>query len=217
MPEITDPLWIWNDKLKRYRNTQNGQFIGIDRMNELRDTYMQQQKTICATYAEKYRMGNISLQQLESNVKDLLKSTYIDMYAMGAGGRNSMTQKDWGKIGSMLKEQYGASGYLKGFMEQIAMGNLSEAQIAARLNMYVNSANEALWKGYANDLPLNLPAHPGDGSTICLTACRCSWFIAPVEGGYDCYWRLGQAEHCPDCMRRASDWAPYRIRVSGGE
>ena len=214
MPET--PLWIWDEKSKRYRDTASGRYVGVETMNTLRVEYVTKQKDIYASYAAKYRTGTIDLPALEAKMKQMLKDTYIDMYAMGAGGRNNMTQSDWGKIGAMLKEQYGMNGYMRGFMEAIARGELSEAQIAARMNMYINSANEALWKGYAKDLPLKLPAYPGDGSTVCLTACQCSWDIRKVENGYDCYWRLGRAEHCPDCLGRSLNWAPYQIRVGGG-
>ena len=113
----------------------------------------------------------------------------------------------------MLKEQY---RYLNAFMQQIARGELSNAQIVMRMNMYINSANEALWRAITRDLPLELPAYPGDGSTRCLVNCQCEWEILPRDDGYDCFWRLGAAEHCSDCLTRASEWNPYKIRVSGG-
>lgn len=210
------PLWIWEDKLRRYRNTDTGQFIGIDQMNVLRDQYMARQKSILAGLSEKLRNNQTDIQSFEKSVKQVIKDTYTDMYAMGAGGRNSMSHKDWGKIGSMLKDQYGQNSYLKGFIEQISNGQLSQAQIDARLKMYVNAANESLWKGYASDLPLELPAYPGDGSTVCLTNCQCTWDIRRTETGYDCYWTLGASEHCPDCIENASKWNPYHIEVRAG-
>lgn len=208
------PLWEWNDKTKRYRNTKTGQFIGVDGMNALRPEYLRRQKDVLSGYVESLRKNRITLESFTDKVKGVLKDTYIDLYAMGAGGRNNMTQSDWGKIGAMLKQQYGQGKYLEGFMNQIAEGKLSEAQITARLQMYLNSANEALWKGITKGLPVDLPAYPGDGSTQCLTNCQCNWDVIEVEGGYDCYWRLGIAEHCPDCVERADKWNPYRIRIT---
>lgn len=215
MPDT--PIWEWNPKTKEYENTQTGTKVTPKELFDLRQQFVDSQKSVLDGMSEKLRKGNITLEQYETAVKDSIRKTYNVMYCAGAGGRNNMTPSDWGKIGAMLKDQYGQNGFLKGFMEQIASGNLSQAQINARMNLYLKSADEALWKGMTKELPVRLPAYPGDGSTSCMVNCMCSWFIAPVEGGYDCYWRLGQAEHCPDCMRRASDWAPYRIRVSGGE
>lgn len=208
------PLWIWEPDLKRYRDTKTGRFIGIDQMNELRPVFLDQRKAEMTNLVTSYKDGKIDIFTLESKIKANLKQTYIDMYVMGKGGRNNMTPADWGSIGGMLKEQY---RYLEGMMKQIASGELSPAQVASRLKMYENSSNEALWRGYLSDLPLDLPAYPGDGSTVCLTNCQCEWEIVEIEGGYDCYWQLGASEHCPDCIERAERWNPYRIRISGGE
>lgn len=213
MPES---IWVWEEDLKRYRDTQTGRFIGIEQMNNLRSDFFFIQKQKMGDLANQYSNETLGLFDFEKQVKQVLKDTYIDMYAMGKGGRNNLTQSDWGKIGAMLKEQYGQISYLANFMRQIANGDLSEAQIAARLNMYINSANEALWRGFASDLPIDLPAYPGDGSTQCLTNCQCTWDIRQVEGGYDCYWVLGYAEHCPDCIDREQMWSPYTIRIEAG-
>ena len=61
---------------------------------------------------------------------------------------------------------------------------------------------------------LPLPAMPGDGTSQCLTRCRCSWDITKLEGdgNYDCTWVMSDAEHCQTCRQRATDWAPLRVR-----
>ena len=211
MPE-SKPLWYWDDSVKRYRSPVTGRFVGIDEMNALRTEFMETQKLRMVGLTNVYSNGAIDIFTYEKQVKEILRQTYIDNYVMGKGGRNMMTQADWGRIGGMLKEQY---GYLNPFMEQIARGELSQAQIDARLKMYINSASEAFWRGFASDVPIDLPAYPGDGSSACLTNCQCQWDIQQVSNGYDCYWRLGQAEHCPDCIERAGEWNPYRIRITG--
>lgn len=211
MPE-TKPLWYWDDNVNRYRNPVTGRFVGIDEMNGLRTEFMETQKLRMVGLTNVYSTGTIDIFTYEKQVKEILRQTYIDNYVMGKGGRNMMTQADWGRIGGMLKEQY---SYLNPFMEQIARGELSQAQIDARLKMYINSASEAFWRGFASDVPIDLPAYPGDGSSACLTNCQCQWDIQNVPNGYDCYWRLGQAEHCPDCIERAGEWNPYRIRITG--
>jgi hypothetical protein len=206
-------LWYWDEIVKRYRNPETGRFVGITEMNALRPLFINWQKDRLVGLVNVYEAGSINIRAFEKQVKSILRDTYKDLYAMGAGGRNGMTPKDWGRLGAMLKEQY---RYLNPFLDQIARGDLSNAQISARLKMYINSANEALWKAYTRDFPLELPAYPGDGSTACLVNCQCEWEIIQREDGYDCFWRLGAAEHCPDCMVRASEWNPYKIRITGG-
>ena len=212
MPE-TKPLWYWDDSVKRYRSPETGRFVGIDDMNALRSEFMTVQKTRMGDVTTMFSTGSIDYQTFHDRVGDILRQTYIDNYVMGAGGRNSMTQKDWGSIGGMLHEQY---NYLNPFMNQIERGELSPAQIEARLKMYINSASEAFWRGFSRDFPLKLPHYPGDGSTQCLTNCQCTWDIQFVPGvGYNCFWRLSPVENCDDCIARSELYNPYFISITG--
>src|SRR5688500_3201884 len=54
----------------------------------------------------------------------------------------------------------------------------------ARAQMYAESIKSPYWRGRTKLLPL--PAMPGDGTSQCLTRCRCAWDISEVEDGYDC-------------------------------
>lgn len=87
------------------------------------------------------------------------------------------------------------------------------AAFQRRARMYIDSATSAWWTGRTFDL--NLPAQPKDGGTDCLSNCLCSWRIEEVDtskGWFDCYWQLADAEHCDGCVRRAAEYAPYRVR-----
>jgi len=121
----------------------------------------------------------------------------------------------------MLREQY---RWLDDFARLVADGALSEGQIRSRAAMYVNSAREAFERGLARawGIPENeLPAHPGDGSTICLTNCACNWQHEEVLDtedmliGWDSTWELGpvKTKHCEDCLGRAQKWNPFEIRL----
>ena len=207
------PLWYWDDSVKRYRSPETGRFVGIDEMNGLRTEFMESQKRLMEGATVTFDAGTIDSRTYERRVKEILKQTYIDNYVMGAGGRNNMTQKDWGSVGGMLAEQY---NYLNPFLAQISRGELSQAQIIARLKMYINSASEAFWRAFARDVPIDLPHYPGDGSTACLTNCQCRWDIQFVPGvGYNCYWILGEAENCDDCIARTKEYNPYFISITG--
>lgn len=87
----------------------------------------------------------------------------------------------------------------------------------ARAEMYARSIQVPYWRGATKMLPL--PAMPGDGTTQCLTNCKCAWNVVTVDeaaGDYDAYWVYGATErHCQTCKERASQWNPLHIR--GGE
>jgi hypothetical protein len=82
--------------------------------------------------------------------------------------------------------------------------------------MYMRSAREAFERGKmrAWGIP-DLPAWPGDGSTECLTNCRCHWEFEPWQGYINCYWIIDwEAENCQDCIDRYHLWNPWRTKSS---
>jgi len=92
---------------------------------------------------------------------------------------------------------------------------LHEAQILARSDLYTASARQAFERANmrAHGIP-ELPAQPGDGSTICKTRDRCHWEYEQVEGGWNCTWVLDPAaEHCETCLERAEEWNPLFVAV----
>lgn len=144
-----------------------------------------------------------------TSMRDALRDTYAAEYMAGKGGRNAMTQADWGRLGHMLREQY---VYLNEFATEVADGKLSQAQIAARANLYFNSATQAFERGRVAVRGISLPAMPGDGSSECRSNCKCRWEIEETATEWRCTWVLSAAEHCPTCNERASKWAPLIIR-----
>lgn len=154
--------------------------------------------------------GAITLQDWQAGMREQIKTLYLQQYMLGRGGLDAMTQADYGRVGGMLTEQY---RYLDNFAREIAQGKLSPAQIAMRARMYLDSSTQAYERGKAAARGLRLPAYPGDGGTRCRTKCKCRWDIRNTEAGYVCYWRLGHAEHCEDCVRNAAMWNPLVIPV----
>lgn len=197
--------WRYDEKARRYRDPKTGRFVGRAKMLALRDTFVEAAKETVGQLAAKVAQPG----WIES-MREQLKQVYIDQYCLGRGGRNAMTPSDWGRVGNMLKEQY---RYLNNFAGDIAAGKLSEAQIAARAKLYMQSSSQAFEKGktYGMGLP-PLPAWPGDGQSECLVACRCAWDVQEWPNEYRAFWRLGPAEeHCPTCLERSQNWSPYRI------
>jgi len=83
----------------------------------------------------------------------------------------------------------------------------------ARAEMYADAIAAPYWRGQTKVLPL--PAMPGDGSTICLSRCRCQWDIRTVDeanGDYDCTWQRNVNDSCQTCIERAQEWNPLQIR-----
>jgi len=197
--------WIFDQARKVYNRVRSR-----SKLIEIRDTYTQiDTERFATSLANDLLNGRINLQQWTLNFREQLKTTYINQYMAGRGGLDAMTQADWGRIGRQLRDQY---AYMNQFAAQIARGDLTTAQIEARMKLYFNSATQMFERAQAASSGVVLPQYPGDGRTQCRTNCKCEWDIQEYDDRWDCYWKLNPAEHCPDCIDNSQTWNPLVIR-----
>ena len=196
--------WIFDQARKVYNRVRSR-----SKLTEIRDSYTQlDTDQFSSTLANDLLNGDINVQQWTLNFRERLKTTYVNQYMVGRGGVNNMTQADWGRIGRQLRDQY---SYMNQFAAQIARGDLTTAQIEARMKLYFNSATQMFERGQAASSGVVLPQYPGDGRTQCRTNCKCNWEIIEDDTKYNCYWRLNPAEHCPDCLENRRRWNPLVV------
>lgn len=102
--------------------------------------------------------------------------------------------------------------FLGKFAVVVQDGKAWEKGWNARAAMYAESIKAPYWRGKTKLLPL--PAMPGDGTSQCLTRCKCAWDVQQLDGdnNYDARWVLSADESCQTCLQRAGDWAPLQIR-----
>lgn len=103
--------------------------------------------------------------------------------------------------------------FLRQFKVEIQGAAEWQAGWNARAEMYARSIQTPYWRGATKLLPL--PAMPGDGTTACLTNCKCAWRVDELEGDgdFDAYWVYGATErHCQTCREREAQWGPLQIR-----
>ncbi len=173
--------WGWDPRSLRYRDTETGRFMPRTQVLEYVEKSLAGSSNAADTVATMLIDGKLSPKDFGGELKGELKSEYIRQYLLGKGGREQMGPGDWGSIGGMLKEQY---KYMPDFIKEIEAGNLTEAQIRARVNMYINSARE----GYER-------AHERNAKALGMTEEK---------------WELGVAEHCDDCVAFAAQgWQPF--------
>ena len=112
-----------------------------------------------------------------------------------------------------LDEQF---GFLENWLADVAQ-EMKLVGGVGRAAMYGESLGQCYQRAYMRargsrvGLP-DLPAYPRDGSTVCLVHCRCQWKIKKLSDTFfEATWKLGAAEHCPDCIVRGRDWNPLSI------
>lgn len=205
--------WYFDATVRRYRGRAGtsvaGKFIGPAKLAELRDTFIQGQMGQVDLLAQRLADGELTLQQWVNQVRGHIKTVYLAEYMLGKGGKNNMTQSDYGRLGAMLKSQY---GFLNDFAADIAGGHLSVRAIIARSQQYVSSATLAHERGKiaAWGLP-SLPAYPGDGSSECKSNDKCRWDITQTDTEWRATWRRSASESCDTCVDRSSRWSPLII------
>lgn len=177
----------WNILAQRYQDTETGQFISRAEVLTFVDQALAASRSASDTLVTLLADGVLSPGDWRNAFREELKREYIREYLSGIGGKQVMTQADWGSIGGMLKEQY---GFLDNFTNEIALGNLSEGQIRFRAQMYVNSAREAHERAHSR-------AGQKWGADIV------TWVL------------FSEAEHCDTCVDRATR-SPQPIAANGG-
>lgn len=192
-------MWKWDPSTGTYVNTETGERFGKEEMLVFVAASILLTGFVADDLAIMIYDGLLDAISWRLALREQIKREYIRQYLLGIGGRSQMTAADWNIIGEMLKGQY---QYLEGFVE--ALPELSEAQIASRSKMYINSARQAyesarskvaIGLGYDEELwvldvfaehcpdceefaamgwqPIGTFPTPGNGSTVCLSSCKC--------------------------------------------
>lgn len=92
------------------------------------------------------RLGDLAKQVMEGDLtnlaefaiefKDEMRSLYIATHVLARGGVDQMTQREWGQLGSALREQY---KYANAFVRDIENGTIG-MPIDQRISLYTESA-----------------------------------------------------------------------------
>lgn len=201
--------WQWDDRSKRYRNTESGRFISQRTAVKLRDAYTAGKVADADRLSRKLVNREINLQEWTLEMRRQIKDAYVNQYMLARGGKNNMTQADWGRVGGLIHGQY---HYLEGFSRDIDAGKLSEGQVRTRARMYINGSTRAFERAKSDSLGVpELKQYPGDGQTVCRTNCQCHLDYVETDSQWEVTWVLGEAEHCPDCVTLSETWDPLVV------
>jgi len=183
--------WQWSESIHRYRDKVTGRFASRDDVLSWVNESIAGSDTAVYDYSLLVDRDNptISPTDWQEAMRKELKGEYIRQYVLGRGGVDQMTQVDWGSVGGMLAEQY---KYLQVMAEQLEAGELTQAQVAARSQMYIRSSREAFERANRRGMEE-------------LGMSEVQWVINP------------SVENCPDCEAFAAmGWIPVTDNPYGG-
>ena len=172
--------WQWDAKLGRYRDSK-GLFLANKKVLSMSRKSITTGSGATDVLAQLWGSGALNADDWYSLMREEIKGEYIRQYLLGIGGVSQMNAQRWGQVGGMIADQY---RYLENFRDEIAAGNLTEAQIAARSQMYMRSASEGFERARAR--------------------------VADDHGYDQERWVLDGGEHCEDCVAFAGEgWKPF--------
>lgn len=163
-----------------------------------------------AALAEGLSTGRITLEQWQTAMRAELRSYHLQSAIIGAGGVVTAA------ILEVARRAITAQlGYFNRFADELRTGTFpidATARVRQRAKLYGGAAQATFSEAQGVRLGLpRMPYYPTQGSE-CMVNCLCHWEYVQVEDGWDCYWRLGIADHCPTCERRAAESNPLRVR-----
>lgn len=163
--------------------------------------------TAMRTETLSYDQGSVSLQAWVDYLRQALWWYALNVTAREFGGPTAMSR--------MLAEQWYASNlpYLTRWAAELLQQQpVTLSDKLWRVQLYADAGRSLQQRAMVRAFGLpELPFYPGQ-MTRCRMRCKCRWEIVAVTGGYDCYWRLGIAEHCPTCRARWRAASPLRVR-----
>ena len=106
-----------------------------------------------AILASQLKSGAISLPEWQAAMREGLRSDYVDAMSLTRGGRELVTQADWGYTGSAIKKQY---AYLDQFAKDIESdpAKWKTGRLDNRMKLYNQSGYSALEDFRARDVKI---------------------------------------------------------------
>jgi hypothetical protein len=170
-----DAAWSYDPISGRYRG-ENGRFLSKAAIEALVDGRIKKLNSQLQDFTRRLIDGNITIDQWQGSVREALKPAHLQAAMVGAGGKNALSQSDYGRIGQRLRSEY---SYLQNFAADLLAGRVSGAMALARIGLYAASVRGSYWEGTT---------------------------IRQEKQGYSLMRRIldPQAQHCQDCIDHAA-------------
>ena len=140
---MSDPEWSYDPRTARYRGP-NGRFVSRNAMLRIIDTRIGSLENVAAGLANQLISGELTLPEWERRFAGILKTLHVQTFVAGAGGVDRLVPADYLSVGRTLKDEY---RYLADFARDVALGRVTEGQLRARMQLYLNKAKASYWAG----------------------------------------------------------------------
>lgn len=118
-PNPLTPEYLWNEAAAQYIDKSTGRFVGRQVIRVQLDKVVDASGEAMRGLSQQLRDGAIDLADWQMGMMQQIKITHLAGAAMQRGGWQQMTQADFGRVGQIVRREY---GFLRDFAEQIASG-----------------------------------------------------------------------------------------------
>lgn len=137
---ISSPPFRWSEKAGQYVR-RNGRFVPRSEVRRAIDTALLAEQKRTRRLARDLRAGRITLRNWREEMRDVIKTVHTYSAAAAKGGWAQLTQEDYGRIGQIVRGEY---GHLEKFARQIARGTASAkgGRLDARAMQYAEAGRD---------------------------------------------------------------------------
>ena len=163
----------WNAAAARFRDPETGRYISRAQVRQWIDRNIAASQARIQTLSEELRTGAIDLGEWERGMREEVKRTQLASEMLLRGGRNQMTQADFGRVGQRVRAQY---DYLAAFVDDLRSGSVrTDGGFLARAKMYAAASRSAFHEserdqlaglGYTKERSV---LHPAEHCALCVS------------------------------------------------
>jgi hypothetical protein len=137
------PLYTWDRRAQRYRSA-SGTFVSARTVRQALDDALRSIRREMRATAQSMRRGEISVGQWRVAMEEAIKDVHLFSAALAKGGWGQMTQADYGRVGRVVRRQY---GYLEDFALEVADGAIPlDGRVLNRVEMYFEAGRGTFHK-----------------------------------------------------------------------
>jgi hypothetical protein len=131
------PAYAWDRRAHNYRNLDSGKFVSRPQIQSLLSDAMDRARSTQVALTDSHMNGRLTSRQWYEATRRELRHAYNASVALASGGWDRVAKGEFQRNGALLREEYKR---LSRFGAQIAAGQVSPAQAAARIQLYSDSA-----------------------------------------------------------------------------
>ncbi|MEO7521509.1 MAG: hypothetical protein ABIW79_06795 [Gemmatimonas sp.] len=175
------PRFVFDAVSGRYRSGTTGRYISRGDVRQEVDRVIGKSSARVQGFGRELRDGRLTLDQWRTSMRNEIRTQHLVAAMAAKGGREQMTQSDYGRVGQLVRKQY---AYLDNFAREIESGKVRlDGRFLSRSSLY-SGASRGTYHAVERTEML---ARGFDEEKNILTA----------------------AEHCLGCLfESARDWVP---------